>query len=138
MTRTWRIFWHEYSRHLTRRSYLFFTFGFPLFMALAPVVGGFILAIAIRNALPEPDRRPVGLVDQAALLADTTELPREPVEIIRFADPTAAQAALAQGQIQAIYDIEPDYWETGHISLSYETAPAREIDESIEGLVRQS
>ena len=107
-------------------------------MALAPVVGGFILAIAIRNALPEPDRRPVGLVDQAALLADTTELPREPVEIIRFADPTAAQAALAQGQIQAIYDIEPDYWETGHINLSYETAPAREIDESIEGLVRQS
>ena len=137
MIRIWRIFWHEYRGHLTRKSYLIFTFGFPFFMLIAPVVGGIILALAIQSALPAPDPRPIGLVDQAALFAEETTFPQEPVEIITFSDAAAAQVALDGGQIQAFYDVQPDYWETGDIKLTYETAPASEIEALFTGLVNQ-
>lgn len=136
MTRTWRIFWHEYSGHLTRRSYLIFTFGFPLFMTLMPLLGGLLLAAAIQSAMPELDRRPIGVVDQVALFADASGLPREPVEIMRYTDPTEAQAAFDRGDIQAIYDLGPDYWETGQIHLTYDDPPTADIDAMVEGWVR--
>ncbi|MCB0155549.1 MAG: ABC transporter permease [Anaerolineae bacterium] len=136
MIRTWRIFWHEYSGHLTRRSYLIFTFGFPLFMTLMPLLGGLLLAAAIQSAMPELDRRPIGVVDQVALFADASGLPSEPVEIMRYTDPTQAQAAFDRGEIQAIYDLGPDYWETGQIHLTYDDPPTTEIDAMVEGWVR--
>ncbi|MDX1523925.1 MAG: ABC transporter permease, partial [Anaerolineae bacterium] len=136
MTKIWRIFWHEYKEHLTRKSYLIFTFGFPLFMLLAPLAGGIILGLAIRTALPERDHRPIGLVDQAALLTPVVNKPDGPVEIIRFSDPAQAHTALAEGRIQAVYDIQPDYWQTGQIVLDYEVAPTADIDEMVSRLIK--
>jgi ABC-2 type transport system permease protein len=137
LTRIGRIFWHEYWGHLTRRSYLIFTFGFPIFMLVAPLVGGGMLALAISSALPQTDPRPVGIVDQVALLAPADYLPAGPVEVIFFADPAAAHQALAQGQLQAIYELPVDYWETGQVIISYDTAPTGEIDGMIGGWIQR-
>ena len=122
MLRIWRVFWHEYWGHLTRKSYLIFTFGFPFFMLAAPVVGGIVLAVAIQNALPEMDPRPVGVVDQAALFSPDETPAHAPVAVRRYSSPRAAQQALAAGEIQAIYDIQPDYWQTGVVVMHYDTA----------------
>jgi ABC-type Na+ efflux pump permease subunit len=135
LLRIWRIFWHEYKGHLTRKSYLIFTFGFPLFMVLAPVVGGLMLALAFWSALPEPDLRPVGVVDQVALLGEEPDYPAGPVEITRFKTPAEAQTALEQGHIQAYYDLPPDYWETGQVIATYETAPTSDIDNMVTGWI---
>lgn len=97
-------------------------------MVAAPVVGGIMLALAFWSALPEPDLRPVGLVDQVALFGEEANYPDGPVEIIRFKTPDEAQNALGQGQIQAYYDLPPDYWETGQVIVTYETAPTSDID----------
>ena len=137
MIRTWLIFWHEYKGHLRRRSYLLFTFGFPIFMLFAPLIGGLILALAIQTATPEPDRRPVGLVDQAGILSPEVEPPEGPVEVIRFATAEMAAAALKAGHIQAYYDIQPHYWDSGEIVLTSEVAPAGEVEAMITGWVRQ-
>lgn len=136
MVRIWRVFWQEYWGHLTRRSYLLFTFGFPLFILAAPVVGGAVLALAIRSALPPTDPRPIGLVDRAGLFADAEDYPDEPVDVILFANPEAATAALDSGEIQAYYDFEPEYWETGEVNLTYETAPGLEVDQMVINWVR--
>lgn len=135
MIRTWRIFWHEYRGHITRRSYLIFTFGFPLFMLVMPLLGGLILAFAVQNALPENDHRPVGVVDQAELLAGV-KLPAGPVEVIRFTAPAAGQLALDKDQIQAYYTIPADYWATGQVIITYEQPPPPDVDEMIENWVR--
>lgn len=137
MIRIWHIGWHEYRRHLTRRSYLLFTFGFPLFMLGAPVVGFLMLVLVMRSALPPTDPRPIGLVDQAGLLAGSETLPGNPVAVKRFASPEAAAAALAAGQIQAYYDIQPDYWHSGEIILTHETAPSEAVRSMFSQWVQQ-
>lgn len=128
MTRIGRIFWREYWFHLTRRSYLLLTIGFPLFMLSAPIAGGIVLLLAIRAAMPPTDPRPIGLIDQPGILAEATTTPDQPVAVRRFANSEEAAAALASGDIQAYYDIQPDYWQTGQVVVTYQTAPSEDVD----------
>ncbi|MCB0167958.1 MAG: ABC transporter permease [Anaerolineae bacterium] len=121
------IFWREYWANITRRSYLIFTFGFPIFMIAMPVVGGIALALVVQTLLPPTDPRPIGLIDQATLLSPANR-PGDPVEIIFFDDTTAAGQSLANGDIQAYYQIPPDYWESGQVIVTYQTAPTPVID----------
>jgi ABC-2 type transport system permease protein len=130
------IFWREYWGNITRRSYLIFTFGFPIFMILTPLVGGIVLALAIWTALPPTDPRPIGVVDRAQLFANAGAPPDEPVEIIMFADMRAAVGALNEGQIQAIYTLPPDYWQSGQVIITYNTAPTEFVDAMFTGWVR--
>jgi ABC-2 type transport system permease protein len=130
------IFWREYWGNITRRSYLIFTFGFPLFMAITPVVGGIALGLAIRMTLPPTDPRPIGLIDEAQLLATAEDPPHDPVEVIFFPDAQAAAEALNQDRIQAYYNIRPDYWDSGEVALTYKVAPTEQVDQMIIGWIR--
>ena len=140
MSRTWHVFWREYWGHLSRRSYLLFTFGFPIFLAVIPIVGGLLLVLAVTSATPPADARPVGVVDQAGLMAEGAALPAAPVEMRPFATVEAAVAALTRGEVQAYYLISPDYWQTGEVKIVYKQPPTSEIDEAFtewaRGLVR--
>lgn len=127
MSRIIRIFWREYWGHITRRSYLLFTFGFPVFFMTVPVAGGLVLYLAIRAAMPPIDPRPIGLIDRPGILAGSPA-PSQPVGVERFTDSQAAAAALARGEIQAYYDIQPDYWETGEVVSTYKVAPSEAVD----------
>ncbi len=134
MRRIWWIFWREYWGHLTRRSYLLLTVGFPLFMMGAPIVGGIVLVIALHAGMPSLDPRPIGLLDQADLLAGSPA-PTTPVEVKRFDNLAQAAAALAAGEIQAYYHIQPDYWETGEVIASYPVAPHPAIEDMLAGWI---
>jgi ABC-2 type transport system permease protein len=131
MVRVFHIFWREYWGNITRRSYLFFTFGFPIFMIATPIIGGVALGLAIQSALPPTDSRPIGLIDQAQALAGAETQPDGPVKIIFFPDAQAAFQALQAGEIQAYYDLQPDYWESGEVVITYQTAPTVEIDSMV-------
>lgn len=135
MTRIGRIFWHEYWGHITRRSYLLFTFGFPIFFITVPVIGGLILYLAIRAAMPPTDPQPIGLIDQPGILADSPA-PNKPVRVERFTDAQAAAAALARGEIQAYYNIPPNYWKTGEVVVTYKVAPSEAVDEMVTNWLR--
>ncbi|GEM_PF-2335379 len=129
MSRIITIFLHEYWRYVTSRGYLLFTFGFPLLLLIVPVVGGAILALAIYLAMPPLDPRPIGMVDQAKLLGDSTSSfsgttqDGKLVKVIFFPHSEEAAAALASDTIQAYYEIPPDYWQSGQVTLTYYTAP---------------
>jgi ABC-2 type transport system permease protein len=128
MTRTWHVFWREYWGHITRRSYLLFTFGFPIFLVVLPALGGVLLTLAVASAIPPADLRPVGVIDQAGLLGDMGDAPTDPVEMRSFATVEAARAALTAGTIQAFYLIPPDYWSTGQVKIIYDQPPTNEVD----------
>lgn len=134
--RVFYIFWREYWGNITRKSYLIFTFGFPIFMVTVPILGGLALALAISTAMPRTDLRPVGIIDQPGLLAEAAHRPEKPVEIIFFADEQTANNALETGLIQAYYDVQADYWESGEIVVTYHTAPTEQIDGMLTGWVR--
>jgi ABC-2 type transport system permease protein len=136
MTRIGHIFWREYWGHLTRRGYLLFTFGFPIFFMTVPLIGGLMLYLAIRAAMPPTDPRPIGLIDQPGILANSPA-PGNPVSVERFADPQAAAAALARGEIQAYYDIRPDYWASGEVVITYEVAPSEAVDGMVTDWLRR-
>lgn len=136
MTRIGRIFWHEYWGHITRRSYLLFTFGFPVFFMTVPLVGGVILYLALRAAMPPTDPRPIGLIDQPGILADSPA-PSDPVSVERFASSEAAATALARGEIQAYYDIRTNYWETGEVVTTYQVAPSDAVDSMVTNWLRR-
>src|SRR5262245_20428544 len=118
--RVLHIFWREYWGNITRRSYLIFTFGFPLFMVAVPIIFGVALGMALRLALPRTDPRPIGLIDQPHLFPAGEDFPANPVETILFSDAQAAKTALSEGRIQAYYDIQPDYWTSGKIIAAYQ------------------
>jgi len=105
-------------------------------MVAVPIIGGLALALAISTALPRTDLRPIGVIDQPHLFAETKNRPDKPVKIIFFTDTQAAAEALEKGLIQAYYDIQPDYWESGRIVLTYHTAPTEQIDGMLTGWVR--
>jgi ABC-2 type transport system permease protein len=136
LLRIFYIFWREYWGNITRRSYLIFTFGFPIFMIATPLIGGIVLAFAIWSALPATDPRPVGIVDQANLFAHAESQPSDPVGIIFYTDTQAATDALANNQIQAYYQIPADYWASGEVLLIYDQAPTEQVDGMVTGWIR--
>ncbi|MDX1524096.1 MAG: ABC transporter permease, partial [Anaerolineae bacterium] len=100
------------------------------------IAGGIILALAIRAAMPPVDLRPLGVVDQAGLFDGAEAYPDDPVEVIFYPSSTQAGAALSAGEIQAYYDIRPDYWQSGEVVLTYEQAPAEQVEAMFTGWVR--
>ena len=116
-------FWQEYWYSIRRPTYLFLTFIFPLFIFTVPIFISAVLVLAFRAALPEPDLRPIGLVDLVGLISPDVRLPNEPVPVSLYNTLPQAVQALQTGDIQAYYHLGPDYWATGTITVTYEQAP---------------
>jgi len=137
MRRIWHVLWREFWGHITRRSYLIFTFGFPAFIIIIPMLGGLTLALMVASAIPPTDPRPVGLVDQAGLTDGAPDAPDHTVEIRLYSSLETAEAALAEGEIQAYYHLPPDYWQTGQVKIIYRQPPTGEIDSAVGGWLGQ-
>jgi ABC-2 type transport system permease protein len=120
------VFLYELRRNFRRTGYLFMTFGLPLLAIVA------VLAIQVINernaanqsAAPQPteddggffaDRlEKAGYVDYSALFDDPGSLSET---LTRYADESAASAALQAGEIDGYYIIPSDYIETGDVTL---------------------
>lgn len=124
----WIIFGYELRRNFLRKGYLFMTFGVPLLAYVLFFGYQFISELGSQNA-PENQEttvplngmeefaqgiRAAGYVDQTGLFPDPGDM-RE--MFTRFADETAAEAALNAGEIDVYYIIPADYLETGDVIL---------------------
>jgi ABC-2 type transport system permease protein len=136
MRRIWLIFWHTYWSNISRRGYLMFTFGLPLFLVAVPSLVVFAASLVVRTVLPPTSPLPVGVVDESAVFSDPASNDPEPVAMIAYASKSEAAVALAAGEIQATYHILPDYWQTGEVVLSYEVAPSQEVRDMFDRWVR--
>lgn len=132
MKKVWLLFSNTLWNHVWRWGYALVTFGLPVFMLIVPVVLLGLLGTAIVAIWPEPDSRPVGLVDETGEFSQNAGPGLE-----LFADAAAAATALHNGSIQAYYQIPADYWTSGEVHAFYETPPSLFLELSFTEWMRQ-
>lgn len=132
MKKFWRIFGHEYFRHVLRKRFLFGLLSMPV----AYVVLMTILFVAMYLSF---NRDPVGYIDQSGILK-TTQLPQEyrglvPYEFRAFPDESTARASLAEEEIQAFFVIPATYPDSGEVKLFYLREPVPIVDRAFANLI---
>ncbi len=74
MKNSWLVFKHEYWQHVTRKGYLIFTFGFPIFLGGAPLLAALVISTALYFIAPTvAPEKPLGVVDQVGLLINEAD-----------------------------------------------------------------
>jgi ABC-2 type transport system permease protein len=121
MGKLWLVVRHEYLTAVNRRTFLLATFGMPAFLV-------FIMGFSILMATSRMDRRSLGYVDQANVVAARQEPSQGmgSVPLLAFKDEEAARAALAAGTIQAFYVVPAGYRQSGQVRLYYGRRPPNE------------
>ena len=115
MNKTWLVAAHEYRRHVFTKRFVFALLSVPLFIL---IIAGLVYYIVDR----ENQTSTVGYVDRSGLLADPLPAPDlepgdEAITIIPYNDQADAEAALEQGDIQAIFSIPQDYLSSGSLTI---------------------
>jgi ABC-2 type transport system permease protein len=112
------IAFHEYTRHVLRKRFIWVLLSVPLMVAL--LVGIVYLAISMEN-----DYRPIAYVDHSGMLANPVPAPprSKPVEIRAYPAESEARKALDAGEIQAYYVLSADYLQSNHVDLVYIKSP---------------
>lgn len=115
MKKLWLIAKHEYLRHVLRKRFILSILSMPIFFA-------FIVGMGFVSAYMQVNRTPIGYVDYSGLLADAerpadAEDSFEYVDILPYADETAAATALAAGDIRAYYVLPADYLASGQVQV---------------------
>lgn len=135
MKKIWRIFAHEYLRHVLRKRFIFSVLSLPLFVAGMALIGVLIVVV-------QYDGRPVGYVDQAGWLTnpvspeiDTGEIMKD-IEVVPFASEDTALEALKSGKIQAYYVFKSDYLKNGAVQLVANEAPSEGAQSAFKKFVR--
>jgi ABC-2 type transport system permease protein len=139
----WQVFTYELRRNFRRRGYLFTTFGIPV-IAFALYFGYQFITSRTQPqpsqptiAVPEgvnvelfEDIRKAGYIDLSGQFSDAGEFKDL---LLPYPDETAAQNALANGDVDVYYVIEPDYLATGKVTL---VIPSFRINQVTDGPIR--
>jgi ABC-2 type transport system permease protein len=121
MTKFWHIAWHEYSRHVFRRRFIFALLSVPFLIAVMVVL---ILVVIWMDSDPTP----IGYVDGSGLLADPlpqppVKWPEQTVPMMAYPDKASAEADLQAGKLQAYYILPENYLQTGQVEQVYNKEP---------------
>jgi len=121
MTKFWRVAWHEYSRHVFRKRFLFALLSMPLFLALMVML---VILVIWMDSNPTP----IGYIDHSALLANplpqpAVKWPMRTVPMLPYTDESVAKADLQAGKIQTYYILPEDYLESGQVEEFYIKEP---------------
>ncbi len=118
MTKIWHIIKHEYIRHVLQKRFLFSLLSLPFGLIAMIGIGALVAWLMI-------DTSPVGYVDHAGILKETT-LPEQSISpfdpeinLIEFSYENEAKDALDSETIQAYYVISAAYPEVNEIQLVY-------------------
>ena len=137
MKKLWLVFKHEYLRHVLTKRFIFAVLSVPLFVALS-------IGLGFLSVILSTDKRPVGVIDHSGVLSAPViypEVDNGPIPFTTFqffTDPTAAQTALDDGDIQGFYVIGPDYLTTGQVSLTAPEALATGLQGDFANLLREN
>jgi ABC-2 type transport system permease protein len=152
MTGMIRIFRYELWRHVTRKGYLFMTFGVPVLAIAAYFVISGIQQIQASRPQEDVTKPPpgvnipggglvqtIGVVDLSGTI-DSFTSPR----LVLYPSEAEAQKALDETKISYYYLIDKDYVTTGNVSMHFERVTLSNIDNAalrrqlIESLVQKS
>ena len=121
MNKTFLVMVSEIGRTLRRKAFTIFALGLPILMGIVVLVLGFVNRDAGAATLPPEPETPAieeqvgeGYVDEGGLIEVIPEgIPSG--WLTDYADQTAAQAALDDGDISAFYVIPANYVQSGEI-----------------------
>jgi ABC-2 type transport system permease protein len=131
--RWWLVARHEFISNITKPSFLFSTFGIPLFVAAIIVVVAWATASSVGSGEVKGER--LGLF-QAAEVLPAELLARE--NIRAYEDWEAALAALEDGTLDALIQLGANYYADGKVGLySYGTV-TEDLKDRVEGLVAEA
>jgi ABC-2 type transport system permease protein len=130
MHRTWLIAHHHFLLEARKRSFWILLFSLPLFLAF--IVGFAILAESFFDGSTT-----LGYVDPAGFLADTA-LDDENVQLQRFDNAAAAQAALDAEEIAAYYVLADDFAAGREAELVFYTSPPGSAQVAFTDMVRRN
>ncbi|MCL4559555.1 MAG: ABC transporter permease [Chloroflexi bacterium] len=126
MSKFWRVFSHEYARHVLRKRFIFALVSMPLFISV-------IMAISIFSAVTQTNFSPIGYIDHSGFLAnpiyppETQGMLERTVKLIAYPDEASARQALEANKIQAYYVLATDYLETARADLVFVKEPDNEV-----------
>jgi ABC-2 type transport system permease protein len=117
MTKFWLVSWHEYSRHVFRKRFLFVLFSVPLLLT-------FMIILVIGMIMMETSSKPVGYIDHSGLLANAVAQPRvkwpeQVVQMVAYTNEKTAKDDLQAKKIQAYYIVPQNYLQTGQVEVYY-------------------
>ena len=129
MAKWWIVARHEYLKITRKRSFVISTLAIPASIIL-------LMTAVIVVMLISSDRRPIGYVDHAGILAAS---PETSIDFRAFTDETAARAALEQGEVQAYYVLPVAYRTSRAVQLIYwEQIPDSSAQRAFDDFVRQN
>ena len=123
---------HEFRKMIGTRTFLATTIGVPLLIVVMMGIG--VLAVFLGR-----DDRPIGIVDQAGILAPGVAPANQDdlLTLIPYANETAAYEALAEQHIQAYYLLPADYPYNPQIEQYYwEDTPGGNARQTIGAYIR--
>jgi len=117
MKKFWRVAWHEYSRHVFRKRFLFALLSVPLMIVL-------MVVLVVVIILMETSSKPVGYIDYSGLLSEpvaqpSVKWPERFVPMVAYSDENSANNDLQAKKIQAYYIIAADYLQSGQVKVIY-------------------
>jgi ABC-2 type transport system permease protein len=121
MRKFWDVAWHEYSRHVFRKRFLFALLSMPLLLAL--MVGMVILVIWL-----DSNPTPIGYIDHSGLLENpipqpAVKWPERYITMVPYSDEASARADLQSGKLQVYYILPANYLQTGQAQEVYLKEP---------------
>jgi ABC-2 type transport system permease protein len=130
MAKVWLIAQHHFFQEVRKRTFIIVLFSLPLFLAVS--VGAGYLAASL-----EDESATLGYVDQAGLLANTTEASgNDQVRLVAFDTPEAARQALESGRIDAYYALTGNA-RTRRADLVFFKPPEYEVTSYFDDVVRR-
>jgi len=144
MKNTWIVLRTEFINTITRRSFLLTLILVPLIpaliMGIISLIGGDQAADSIGGMFQDPELtgQIEGFVDQANIIAEIPEWVGDDA-LLEYSTEENAQNAIASGEIDRYYVIDPDFIESGEINYvlaEYSTFSALESTGLIESVVR--
>ena len=144
MKNTWIVLRTEFINTITRRSFLLTLILVPLIpaliMGIISLIGGDQAADSIGGMFQDPELtgQIEGFVDQANIIAEIPEWVGDDA-LLEYSTEENARNAIASGEIDRYYVIDPDFIESGEINYvlaEYSTFSALESTGLIESVVR--
>jgi ABC-2 type transport system permease protein len=133
MSRLWLIAANTYSRQVLQKGFLASLLSVPLIVVLT-------IGLVYFMAEMQEDRRPVGYVDNAAILVKALTPAQgtddAPIAMIPFATTDAARKALVADDIQAYYVLPADYRQTGQVEVVYKKSSGGAAAAQFQNFVR--
>jgi len=133
MTKFWRITWHEYSRHVFRKRFIFALLSMPILLGAMAVL---IILITWMESNPTP----IGYIDHSGILANpvppqAVKWPERMVPMLAYSDETSAKADLQAGKLQAYFILPSDYLTTGQAQEIYLKEPNNPATEQFDSFL---